>query len=108
MERGRNQGNQFKDPAEPVHGHLPDPRIDRPRTQVQEGGVKSHGKPRIGKPVRRLPEIDRLKTVEIAMIETDLRIDPLPDDHRQQIFPEEVERHMNLDFFQYLTHADLT
>ena len=69
--------------------------------------MKRDGKPRTGKPVRRLLKIDGLKTLQITMIETDLRIDPLPDDHRQQIFPEAVERHMNLDFFQYFTHADL-
>ena len=54
-----------------------------------------------------LLKIIGLKTLKIAMIKTDLRMDPLPDDHRQQIFPEAMKRNMDLDFVQYITHGDL-
>ena len=101
-------GDKFKNPAESVHGHLPYFRFNRPRTKIQEGGMKRNRKPCIGKPIRDLPEIGLIKAIEITMIETDLRIDPLPDDHRQEVRTEAIKRYMNLDFFQYLTHADLT
>jgi hypothetical protein len=42
------------------------------------------------------------------MIETDLRVDPFPEHPGQQLFPEEVKGHMNLDFLQNLPHEDRT
>ena len=60
--------------------------------------------PGIGESVRDLSEIDFSKPVEITMVESDFRIDPLPDDHRQEVRTEAIEWDMNLDSSQYLAH----
>ena len=83
---GPEPGDQIEDPAEAVQGHLPDPGIERPRTQVHERGVKGHRKTRIGEPFRRLPEISLMKTVKIWWLKPISGIDPLPD-YPWQTFP---------------------
>jgi len=104
----RKQGNQVKDTRKPLQAHLTDFRIDRSRSQVQKGGMKRDGKPGTGKPVGRIAKIGPLKSLEVEMVERDLRVDTLADHHGQQLLPEKGEWYMDLDFFQYVVHAGLT
>jgi hypothetical protein len=105
---GPEPGDQVEDLTETVEGNLPDPGIERPRPEVHEGGVKGHRKACIGKTFSCFPEIGRLKTVEVMVVKTNLRVDLFPEHHGQQLFPEEMEWHMNLDFLQNLPHEDRT
>ena len=64
--------------------------------------MKGYRKSRIRKTVGDLPKIRRMKPIEVVVVETDLRIDSIADHARQQFFPEQMERHMNLNFLQNL------
>ena len=105
---GPEPGDQIEDLAKTVNGYLTDQGIERPRSQVHKRGVKGDRKSRVHQTVSDLPKIRRLITLEVDVVEADLRIHSIPDHALQQLFPKEIERHMNLYFLKNLPHGDCT